>query len=92
MMIQDLPFGGVKVSGFGKFNGPEGLRDFCFQKSFITDRFGVAMKPPRALMYPTSTKIQGVIYEFIRVLHARQLSQKATAAVRLVKKIATKDF
>lgn len=31
MLIQDLPIGGVAISGFGKFQGPEGLRDFCFQ-------------------------------------------------------------
>lgn len=25
-LVQSLPMGGVKISGFGKFNGPEGLR------------------------------------------------------------------
>lgn len=92
MMIQDLPFGGIKVSGFGKFNGPEGIRDFCFQKSFITDRFGIVMKAPQALMYPTSNKIQGVVFELIRTLHERKIGDKAAAAVRLVKKILAKEF
>ncbi len=31
-LCQELPFGGVGFSGFGKFNGPEGLRECCDQK------------------------------------------------------------
>ena len=26
-MVQDLPFGGVRLSGYGRFGGPEGLKD-----------------------------------------------------------------
>eukprot|EP00009_Paramoeba_aestuarina_P003916 CAMPEP_0201523432 /NCGR_PEP_ID=MMETSP0161_2-20130828/19839_1 /ASSEMBLY_ACC=CAM_ASM_000251 /TAXON_ID=180227 /ORGANISM="Neoparamoeba aestuarina, Strain SoJaBio B1-5/56/2" /LENGTH=586 /DNA_ID=CAMNT_0047922547 /DNA_START=36 /DNA_END=1796 /DNA_ORIENTATION=+ len=36
-LVQSLPFGGVKNSGFGKFGGPEGLRDLCLQKSVCYD-------------------------------------------------------
>ena len=38
-MVQALPFGGVKVSGFDRFAGPEGLRALCLQKSFVTDLY-----------------------------------------------------
>lgn len=44
-LIQSLPFGGSKISGFGRFGGPEGLREFSRQKSVVTDRFpGVLTK------------------------------------------------
>ncbi len=36
-MVQGLPFGGVKFSGFDRFAGPEGLRGVCLMKSFVTD-------------------------------------------------------
>ena len=37
-MAQSLPFGGVGVSGFGRFGGIEGLRECCLVKSVVTDR------------------------------------------------------
>lgn len=46
-LIQSLPFGGSKISGFGRFGGPEGLREFSRLKSVVTDRFpGVLTKVP----------------------------------------------
>ncbi len=36
---QDMPFGGVKASGYGRFAGPEGLRGLCYPKAVIEDRF-----------------------------------------------------
>ncbi|KAG8934944.1 Meiotic Sister-Chromatid recombination aldehyde dehydrogenase [Tulasnella sp. 418] len=51
---QDLPFGGVKGSGFGRFAGPEGLRGLCNTKVLVTDRWPwlVQTKIPAALDYP----------------------------------------
>lgn len=43
-MLQSLPFGGVKDSGFGRFAGIEGLRACCLVKSVVEDRFWPLIK------------------------------------------------
>jgi len=60
-LIQSLPFGGSKISGFGKFGGVEGLRSFCRTKSFVTDRFPFQMKVPAFISYPTREMSHQVI-------------------------------
>ena len=37
-MAQDLTFGGVKASGYGRMNGREGLRSMCNVKAVLDDR------------------------------------------------------
>lgn len=37
-MAQDLTFGGVKASGYGRMNGREGLRSMCNIKAVMDDR------------------------------------------------------
>src|SRR5690606_24240999 len=37
-MAQDLTFGGVKDSGFGRMNGRDGLRSCCNVKAVLDDR------------------------------------------------------
>ena len=44
-MAQDLPFGGIKGSGFGRLNGKEGLRGCTTQKAVLTDRLPVHAPP-----------------------------------------------
>jgi len=39
LILQSLPFGGVKDSGFGRFAGIEGLRACCLVKSVVEDRW-----------------------------------------------------
>ncbi|KAF2839868.1 aldehyde dehydrogenase [Patellaria atrata CBS 101060] len=48
-----LPFGGVKGSGYGRFAGEEGLRGLCNIKAVCRDRFGwVGTSIPGPLCYP----------------------------------------
>lgn len=55
--VCQLPFGGVKKSGYGKFNGEEGLTGLCNAKSIVLDKpllrlFGIQTAIPPPLDYP----------------------------------------
>ena len=53
-----LPFGGVRGSGYGRFAGWEGLRGLCNAKSVCLDRFPRLIKTaiPGKLDYPITAK------------------------------------
>ena len=65
-MAQDLPFGGVRGSGFGRLNGPEGLRGMCNVKAVISDRLpihaAVEMYPVKPGAYEQGKAILQVLY------------------------------
>lgn len=55
--VAQLPFGGVKKLGYGKFGGEEGLQGLCYAKSVVMDKpllraLGVATAIPPPLDYP----------------------------------------
>lgn len=57
---QDLPFGGLKGSGYGRFGGPEGLRGLCNAKAIVVDKFPwlIQTSIPKALDYPVRSLVQ----------------------------------
>jgi len=83
-MIQSLPFGGVKISGFGKINGREGLRACCNEKAIVTDRFpvrqGMALYPIRAATLPLVTGAVEAIY-------GSGIVKKARGAVQVLRSL-----
>ncbi len=84
-MVQSLPFGGLKLSGFGRINGREGLRACCNEKAVVTDRFPVG----RGLaVYPTRPETFELFQNAVGVLYGRGLLGRARSAARMVKNLA----
>ncbi len=69
-MAQELPFGGIKGSGFGRLNGREGLRACTTQKSVLADRFPVHL-PTK--LYPVQPKDYAVTKHAIQLIYRRGL-------------------
>lgn len=52
-LIQSLPFGGVKKSGFGRFAGIEGLRALCLERTIVVDKTPfIRTSIPSVIDYP----------------------------------------
>ncbi|NJK32838.1 MAG: aldehyde dehydrogenase family protein, partial [Deltaproteobacteria bacterium] len=81
-MVQDLPFGGIKGSGFGRLNGREGLRACTNVKAVIEDRLPVH-RPIK--LFPGRRYDYEVTREGIRVLYGKGLGTKVDALVELGK-------
>jgi len=72
-MAQDLPFGGVGGSGFGRLNGREGLRACCHAKAVLEDR--VALHAP-AKVYPVKPHDAELFRGVLRTLYGTGLSER----------------
>ena len=79
-MVQDLPFGGVKGSGFGRLNGREGLRACTNAKAVIDDRLPLH---PVAKLFPTRRSDYDLAREGIRLLYGSGLGSKVDALTKL---------
>ncbi|TFK72146.1 ALDH-like protein [Pluteus cervinus] len=85
---QDLPFGGTKASGYGRFGGPEGLRSLTNPKVIIVDRWPSLIQTtiPKVLDYP----IRSLYYSWeftsnlIRFLYADSFRTRLRGLVKLI--------
>jgi len=79
-MVQDLPFGGVRGSGFGRLNGREGLRACTNVKAVIEDRLPIH----RAIkLFPGRRYDYEVTRGGVRLLYTKGLANKFDALVEL---------
>ncbi|KAH8120042.1 meiotic sister-chromatid recombination aldehyde dehydrogenase [Phellopilus nigrolimitatus] len=86
---QDLPFGGLKASGYGRFAGPEGLRSLTNPKAIVVDRwpflFQTSIPPP--LDYPIRSLANS--WEFvgglIQLIHGDTMRTRLQGIVQLIK-------
>ena len=85
-MANDLPFGGVGGSGYGRLNGREGIRGMCNQKSVMRDRFPIhqpiKLYPVKAGDYAKNRAIVELLYRPGIVNRARALLSLITGAFK----------
>lgn len=80
-MAQDLTFGGVKKSGFGRMNGREGLRSMCNIKAVIDDRFPTTRANE---MYPVSAEQYGTFSGLIDLVYGRGFKRRWHGLIELL--------
>ncbi len=81
-MAQDLTFGGVKHSGFGRMNGRDGLRALCNVKAVLDDRFGITFP---SKVYPVNAKDYGLTQGALRLLYGRGLRRRLEGLGHIVR-------
>jgi acyl-CoA reductase-like NAD-dependent aldehyde dehydrogenase len=80
-MAQDLTFGGVKESGFGRMNGRDGLRSMCNVKAVVDDRLPLH---PANEMYPVKEAQYGTFSGVIELVYGRGLKQRWLGFLKLL--------
>jgi acyl-CoA reductase-like NAD-dependent aldehyde dehydrogenase len=80
-MVNELPFGGVRGSGFGRLNGREGIRAMCNVKAMVEDRLPI--RAPTKL-YPVRPGDLLRTRHTLSLLYRRGLVQRSKAALALV--------
>ncbi|ORC90775.1 aldehyde dehydrogenase [Trypanosoma theileri] len=83
-LCQSLPFGGVKISGFDRFAGREGLRGNCVARASTVDRIpGVKTTIPPVLQYPI-TEAAFSFMECLSVVIYGRLLPAMTSVMKLI--------
>jgi len=69
--MPSVPFGGVGDSGFGRFHGAAGLREFTYAKSTVRKRF--SLPGPDMQSFPRTPDQYDAIRDMIRMRYERKL-------------------
>jgi hypothetical protein len=83
-MMQAAPFGGVRSSGFGRINGPEGLRACCNEKTVVTDRLPIHQARS---FYPVKTATFPFLQSVISLMYGRGVSTRIKAVAGIAKNL-----
>ena len=89
--VAQLPFGGIKKSGYGKFGGEEGLLGLCVAKSVVMDKpimrlFGVATSIPPPIDYPIKDDKRA--WKFVLSLNTAGYDTRVWNIIKAFKKLA----
>jgi len=77
-MCQSLPFGGVKLSGFDRFAGVEGLRGMCIPKAVCEDKYPLMKTTiPPPLRYPVADNAFHFVEALVRMFYGLNMLQQA---------------
>ena len=68
--MSSMPFGGVGHSGFGRFHGDDGLREFSYAKSTVRKRFGLG---PDMQAFPRTPEQFDTVRRTLRLRYGRTL-------------------
>ena len=88
-LVTDMPFGGQRDSGFGRFGGPEGLQAFSRTKLVIRDRFPLLTRAPKIFDYPQSNITVSVFKAIIRLFYSKSLTDKLAALWKMIRLFLT---
>lgn len=85
-MVQDLPFGGVGESGFGRLNGREGLRACTSPKAVLEDRLPIHTP---AKLYPVQENAYALVRGALRALYSPSLAGRARGVLEALRAART---
>ncbi|HZS35291.1 MAG TPA: aldehyde dehydrogenase family protein [Polyangia bacterium] len=81
-MMQAAPFGGVRISGFGRINGREGLRACCNEKTVVTDRLPLHQA---VSFYPIKPQTFSLLAGVVSLVYGGGVRRRARGALGLVR-------
>jgi len=88
-MANELPFGGVGGSGFGRLNGSEGIRACCNVKALLDDRLPGG-RPAR--LFPVAAGDYEQAKSAIRAIYGRGVRERLGGVVDLGRDLARRFF
>jgi len=79
-MVQDLPFGGAKSSGFGRLNGRDGLRACTNIKATLSDRLPIHRANR---LFPVRRGDYALARSTIRLIYDRRIARRVSALIEI---------